>query len=239
MAAGLKNPESHGYLRSDLSHNYGAEYGLHARDGVIYKSALIGLLLSLVAMADSNITWTNFGFYAESAGNGVEKVSTPTDWTSGPHSIEMIELGDFFLEFPITEVDTNRHIGFGPNPSVSDHFSAMDFSIRLEPNGGTAKAIGYRGGTQFLTLVETGDTLRIQVIDGTISIYHNDVHLAGKDYPNVTVNYPTFVDTSLYSVGATFQDVTFGPHAGDAPAFLSVELVREFWTTPLSEAMLP
>ena len=191
--------------------------------GLVCRSALCALLFSLVALADSNITWTNFGFYAEADGNGIVKVSTPTDWVSGPHSQENIELGDFFLEFPVTETDTHRHIGFGTKPSVSDHFSALDFSIRLEPNGGTAKAIGYRGDTtRFLTLVKTGDTLRIQVMHRTISIYHNGVHLADKDYPDVDVNYPTHVDTSLYSVGASFHDVRFGPHAGDAPAFVSV-----------------
>lgn len=192
------------------------------KTGFIYRAALCSLLFSWLALADSNITWTNFGFYAEAEGNGIQKVSVPTDWTSGPHSVEAIEQGDFFLEFPITEVSTHRHIGFGPRPSVSDHYSAMDFSIRLEPNGDTAKAIAYRGGTRFLTLVETGDTLRIQYMNRSISIYHNDVHLADKDYPNVDVNYPTHVDTSLYTVGASFSDVMFGPHAGDAPAFISV-----------------
>ncbi|MFT5127623.1 MAG: hypothetical protein ACI8W8_001229 [Rhodothermales bacterium] len=189
---------------------------------LLCRSALIGLLVSLAAMAESNITWTNFGFYAEADGNGIQKVSPPTDWVSGPHSEERIDQGAFFLEFPITEVTTHRHIGFGPKPSVSDHYSAMDFSIRLDPNGSTAKAVGYRGGTRFLTLVEVGDILRIQLMNRTISIYHNDLHLADKDYPEVDVNYPTYVDTSLYSVGASFSNVTFGPHAGDAPAFLSV-----------------
>lgn len=174
----------------------------------------IVLFLAMIAWTGTgatNITWTNLSPYAIAFGNGVQKTSGPSDWVCGPHSVENIPSGDFYIEFPVNETDKHRHIGFRDSPEILNNYYSLTASIRVQADSKAYSYIG-SGSATYLGAVSVGTMLKIEVASGTVSFFLNGTQVGNSYTP--TINYPVHVDTCLHSNGGSFTDVNFAAIGG-------------------------
>lgn len=146
-----------------------------------------------------NVSWTNASGVSISQ-NNLRKTTT-TGWNAGASSAESIRAGDGYAEFTATETNTHRMFGLN-NSDTGVGYTEIDYAIHLNNLGGVA--IFESGISRGLVgSYLPGDRFRVAVKGGVVSYLKNGkVFYTSGSAPT----YPLWVDTSLYSVGATITD---------------------------------
>jgi RHS repeat-associated protein len=124
-------------------------------------------------------------------------------WNAGASSLQTIGSGDGYVEFTAAETHTYRMAGLS-NGDSHQSYEDIDFAIYPAAGGGLHV---YEGGFYKANLggYAAGDRLKVAVEGGAVKYYRNDALLYTS---GVAPTYPLRVDTSLYSTGATVQNVT-------------------------------
>ena len=145
------------------------------------------------------VTWTNLVGVAAS-GNDLTKTGA-TGWNAGASSVETLA-GDGFVEFTTAENNTNKMAGLG-NGDPSPHYADIEFAIQLKANGtvGVYESGALRGS---FGAYAAGDRFRVEVVAGEVFYQKNGVTFHSSTIP---ASFPLLVDTSLYTPGATVNDV--------------------------------
>ena len=137
------------------------------------------------------------------SGSSITKTGPP-GWNAGASTFERIP-GFGFVEFTTGENTTVKVAGLSRGDANQD-WTDIDYGIHLRANGTIGiRELGAQVGTTFGTYV-AGDVFRISVASGVVTYAKN-----GVDFYTSTVA-PSFemqLDTSLYTPGATIQDVMF------------------------------
>ena len=147
-----------------------------------------------------SVTWTNAVGVA-AAGNDLTKTGTTAGWNAGASSVETLA-GDGFVELTTAEATTAKMVGLG-NGDASRHYADIEFAIQLRANGTVAV---YESGTLrgSFGAYAAGDVFRIEVAAGALTYWRNGVTFYSSA---LAPGFPLVVDTSLYTPGATIDDV--------------------------------
>jgi hypothetical protein len=156
----------------------------------------IGVSSSTVA-----ITWSDM-VGVTASGNDLTKTSGVSAWSAGAASVESIA-GDGYVEFTTAEASTAKMAGLSVG-DAGQHYSDIDFAIHLKTTGrvGVYEGGVLRGGN--FTSYVAGDVFRIEVTAGTVTYSKNG---APFYVSSLSPTGPLVVDTSLYTPGATVDDV--------------------------------
>jgi hypothetical protein len=146
------------------------------------------------------VVWTSM--VGVSANGGSLSKTAGTTWgNAGAVSSQTLASGDGYVEFTATETNTYRLLGLSKG-NTNQNWDDIDFGIYLyTSNGVQVWEKGVLKGT-FTTYV-SGDKLRVAVESGVVKYQKNGVTF----YTSLLAPaYPLLVDTSLYTVGATFTN---------------------------------
>jgi hypothetical protein len=170
-----------------------------------------GATINDVQLVSTGITWQNL-VGVSAAGNDLTKTATTSLWNAGASSVEALD-GAGYIEFTTGESTTAKMVGLG-NGDDSQHYADIEYAVWLKANGyfGVYESGVLRDGT--LGTYAAGDVFRVSVTDsGRVFYSVND----GPPFYTSTApaTFPLRVDTSLYTPGATVQDVRLV--AGVAP----------------------
>jgi hypothetical protein len=182
------------------------------RNYVLTSVGAIAAVLGLIGCGDdagtdigvsngrlSDVTWTSAtgvsvvdNSMSKTAGNG---------WSAGAVSTETIA-GSGYVEFTTAETNTAKMAGLS-NGDTDQSYQDIDFAVYMS-NAGTVTV--YEGGAwkgSFGSYL-AGDIFRITAVDGQVRYYQNGLLL----YTSMgTAQSPLLVDTSLFSTGATVNNV--------------------------------
>ncbi len=152
--------------------------------------------------ANEEVSWQSISGLDIVSNNNVYKTSGSNSWNSGGFSFNKVEEGGF-MQTIVNETNANRMIGLNSiNQNVS--YTDIDFAfylvanqdLRVYENGSNRGSVGS---------YNSGDTLRIAVIDNEIIYYQNGFPV----YTSlVSPTLPLFVDMSLNTVGSSFENIT-------------------------------
>jgi chitodextrinase len=149
------------------------------------------------------VAWTNATGVTVSGnnltGNG------PDGWSSGAFSTRGIASGDGFATFMAKETNTYRMLGLS-HADAGSSYTTIDFALYATAAG---TLMVYEKGAsmgQFGTYA-AGDRLEVAIRNGVVQYLNNGTLLYTSTQVPV---YPLYVDTSLYSSGATIRDATIG-----------------------------
>ncbi len=150
------------------------------------------------------VSWINAVGVA-TPGNSLTKTNASSAWNSGADSAQVLRDGYGFVEFTATETNTARMAGLGVADSNQD-YTDLDWGVLLRSDSSLAiyESGVYRG--EFGSYA-AGDRFRVEVRYGVVRYYRNGALFFTSP---VTVRYPTRVDTSLFTPGATLSDVRVG-----------------------------
>ena len=149
------------------------------------------------------VTWQNV-VGVEATGNSLRRATADGYWNAGASSVQGILAGRGYVEFTARETTTYRMTGLSVGDS-NQSYDDIDFAINLTPVGAQV----YQRGVALSGFVPYvgGDVFRIQVTaDGTVQFLKNRVVIP-TNARLVASQYPLLVDTSLYSAGATIENV--------------------------------
>jgi alpha-tubulin suppressor-like RCC1 family protein len=161
--------------------------------------------LSAVIQAAEPVVWTN-AVGVSVSGNSLTRGAAAAAWNAGASSVNVIRDGYGYVECTVAETNTRRACGmsFGDaNQSNTD----IDFAIHAHETGvvqiweGSSQIAGSYG------TYSSGDRLRVEVAYGSVRYLRNGALLYTS---GAKAQYPLRVDTSLYSPGATLNDVVVG-----------------------------
>jgi len=109
--------------------------------------------------------------------------------------------GDGYMEFAVSETTTHRMIGLS-NKDVDQNYTSIAFAVYLNPSGNLqVYEMGVNQGS--FGSYATGDVVRVAVESGVVKYRRNGALL----YTSTAATYPLLVDTSLYTTGATLNNV--------------------------------
>ncbi|MGH7295259.1 MAG: hypothetical protein ACRELB_10010, partial [Polyangiaceae bacterium] len=149
------------------------------------------------------VIWTDV-VGVNAVGNGLTKTAAD-GWNAGAASTQSIT-SDGYVEFTTEETTTNKMVGL--TRAVADSgYATIDFGIFLTGGGAIyiyEDGVSVTGGNAFATYA-AGDVFRVQVVGGVVSYLQNGSLL---DTSSKTAAFPLVVDASLYSTGATVENVT-------------------------------
>ena len=110
--------------------------------------------------------------------------------------------GEGHVEFTVSEVGTHRMLGLS-NVDTNQNWNTIPFAIHLNADGRVQiYEMGALRGTAGTHV--TGDVLRVAVEGGRVRYRRNGTLLFTSP---VIPTYPLFVDTALFTMGATLTDV--------------------------------
>ena len=188
------------------------------------------LLITAEASATiQNVTWQN-AVGVSSVGNGLTKTAS-TGWAnSGASSTQTIASGDGYVEFTVSETNTDRMLGLSTVDS-DQNYASVGFAILLADSGTVYifESGVSRGG--FGTYV-TGDKLRVAVEGGVVKYRKNGTLIYTSQ---LTPGYPLLVDTALHTNGSTLSNVVISGASGGAGGSSAVSvgwLVADHLGTP-------
>jgi hypothetical protein len=130
---------------------------------------------------------------------------------AGAVSTQRITAGDGYVEFPASEITTERAIGLS-NTSAGTTGAEIKFALRFQDTAVEVRESGvYRSGTTFVAT----DVFRIAIVSGQIRYSKNGTVF----YTSAVVpTYPLLVDTALLSVNGAFTNVVIFGAAPSATA---------------------
>jgi alpha-tubulin suppressor-like RCC1 family protein len=122
-------------------------------------------------------------------------------WDAGAVSTKAIVSVDGYVEVLASETNTNRMFGLS-HGDTNQAYADIDYALYMAGN----RLYVYEAGVQrgaFGTFA-AGDLLRVAIEGGILKYRRNGQLLCTS---GVAPSFPLLVDTSLYSIGATLQDV--------------------------------
>src|SRR5258708_26027702 len=131
-------------------------------------------------------------------------------WTNGgAASTQSIASGDGYVETTISETTSYRMIGLS-NGDTNQYYGDIDYAFFPAADG---QLYIYEGGNSrgSLGAYATGDILRVAVGGGAVKYRKNGTLLYNSA---LTPTYPLLVDTSLYSNGASLNNVVISGATG-------------------------
>lgn len=145
----------------------------------------------------------------EAAGTGAwfvdDAAAGPSTWAAGAYSLQSYSTG-CFASMRAADTTTSKMFGLNNDPDIDANFTGINFAWRADDSGN-------------LQIYENGILLSAQ---GTYTVQT----ILGINYDGVNVRYTKdgttvrtvaasglrlFLDTSLFTIGAEWQDATFGP----------------------------
>jgi hypothetical protein len=185
-------------------------------------AALISVVIllpgPLSAQTTENVEWTNvWGVLITGAvGNSLSKSAGTTGWNAGAIADKWIATGSGYVEYTATETNTWRVCGFS-NSDANQSYQEIKFGWLLS-NLGKAYALesGINAG-ELVSAYSSGDVFRVSVDAGMITYLWNGIPLRTTAMAPAT--YPLYVDTSLYTVGATITNVVISGELASVPPF--------------------
>ena len=152
--------------------------------------------------ANEQVAWQSISSLDQNGTNNVTKVGSSDGWNAGAFSFNKVDQGGF-MQTIVNERNTNRMVGLNAsNTNVS--YSDIDYAFYLRSNGNLGI---YENGSNRgdFGVYNSGDTLRIAVIDNEIISFKNSSQLYKSTIAPV---FPLFVDLSIRTVGGTLQKLT-------------------------------
>src|SRR6186713_229726 len=160
---------------------------------------------STTVQAAEPVVWTN-AVGVTVTGNSLTRGAAAANWNAGASSTNVIRDGYGYVECTAAETNTRRACGLSFGDANQTH-TDIDFAIHAHETGavqiweGSSQVAGSYG------TYASGDRLRVEVAHGYVRYLRNGTLL----YTSGTrAQYPLRVDTSLYSPGATLNDVVVG-----------------------------
>jgi hypothetical protein len=149
--------------------------------------------------AGEAVVWTAL-VGASASGNDLTKTAA-TGWNAGAVSTRAIASGNGFVELTASELTTKRIVGLNKG-NTGPGYGEIDFALYL--NLGELRV--YENGVEraIVGSYATGDSLRVAIESGVVKYRKNGALLYTSA---VAPAYPLLVDTSLYTTGATVNDV--------------------------------
>jgi subtilisin family serine protease len=145
------------------------------------------------------VVWTAL-VGVSASGNSLTKTSG-TGVNSGAISIQRIPSGDGYVQLTASETSTYRMFGFS-NGNTDASYQDIDFGLDLAPGALYVFEKGVNKGA--FGIYATGDLLRVAVVGGVVKYSRNGtVFYTSAQVPT----YPLLVDTWLYYLGATLNNV--------------------------------
>ncbi|HKO98273.1 MAG TPA: RHS repeat-associated core domain-containing protein, partial [Pyrinomonadaceae bacterium] len=179
-------------------------------DTAFYQGGISNAMLSTGSQGGGsgtqNASWTN-AVGVSVSGNNLTKTAADGWNNSGASSTQTIASGDGYVEFTASETTTARMCGLAH--SDLDQNYGIDFALGVWP-GGTLYRFEF-GVYSVIGTYATGDVLRVAVEGGVVKYRKNGTLLYTS---TVTPTYPLLADTSLYSNGATLNNVVINGAAG-------------------------
>jgi RHS repeat-associated protein len=175
----------------------------------------------------SNVGWTNT-VGVNAATNNLTKTAATAWGNAGAVSTQTIASGDGYVEFTASETNTYRMLGLS-HTDTNQRYNTLDYAIYLQPNGLLG---GYQGATFLGSLgsYATGDVLRVAIEGGVVKYRKNGTLIYTA---TVAPNYPLMVDTSLYTNGATINNVVLSGASGGGSSSAQIHwLVTDQLGTP-------
>jgi RHS repeat-associated protein len=174
-----------------------------------------------------NVGWTNT-VGVSAATNNLTKTAADGWGNAGAVSTQTIASGDGYVEFTASETTSYRLVGLS-HTDTNQSYNTIDYAIYLQPSGTLS---GYVGATHLGTLgtYATGDVLRVAIEGGGVKYKKN-----GTVFYTATTapNYPLMVDTSLYTNGATINNVVLSGASGGGSSSAQIHwLVTDQLGTP-------
>jgi hypothetical protein len=149
------------------------------------------------------------------SGNSLIKTAANGSGNAGAVSTQTIASGNGHVQFTASETNTYRMLGLS-HTDTNQSYNTLDYAIYLQENGTLS---GYLGATYLGTLgqYENGDVLRIEVAaNGSVQYKRNGTVFF--ETTSVLPNYPLMVDTSIYTNGATINNVEISSGSGGSGA---------------------
>ncbi len=156
-----------------------------------------------IGPAEQNVVWTSLT-NTQSSGNDLTKNSGGNGWNADARSQQELTSGDGYVEMSVAsgETETNRILGL-TNTDPDANRNSIRFGLYLADGG--RLFIRELGSNVFTSGTYTGgDVLRVEISGGSVLYKRN-----GSTFHTSALSpvYPMFVDTSLHTVGASFEDV--------------------------------
>jgi RHS repeat-associated protein len=160
-------------------------------------------------------------------GSSLSKTSADAWANAGASSTESIASGDGYLELTASETNSYRMIGLSKGDTNQD-WTDIDFAAYLNFNSLCVYESGVDRGCW--GTFATGDTIRVAVESGVVKYKKNGVIVYTSTVPP---SYPLLVDTSLYSNGATINNVVISSGGSGGGSQTSINwLVTDQLGTP-------
>ncbi len=158
----------------------------------------------IMTVGKTPVVWTNM-YGTVAYGDKIYQSAGAAAWAYGARSRQSFTHGNVFVEFRAGELGTYKMLGLNYDEIDYNHTS-IDFC--WYPHAGNLAQI-YENGTYIGEYgAYTVNTLfRIEVRNGVVYYYMDGVL---KRSVAATIQYPLFVDCSLYSSGATFREIFVG-----------------------------
>ncbi len=156
----------------------------------------------LTASTSTQVTFAASAGVENEANNLTKTSDQPDAWDSGTFSNEAIT-GYGSVSTVVSETDTNRMIGLSTSDENTLH-STIDFALHLSANG---NLYVYENGVQVSNEggYSTGDVLSVQRSGAQIRYLKNGSVIHTSE---VISTGDLYVDTSLFTNGATLNDIT-------------------------------
>ena len=146
-------------------------------------------------------------------GNSLKKTAA-AGWNAGASSTRSIAAGDGYVEFTVSETNTNRMAGLS-NGDENQNYTEIDFAIYAHATGVIYVEEGGSAHGPYGSYA-VGDKLRVAVENGLVKYYKNSTLLYTSGNAPL---YPLLVDTSFHGGGSTITGaVISGMLQGNTPA---------------------
>jgi len=178
------------------------------------KAVLALSLLALCGRSEGadDVVWTG-AVGVSINGNSLTKTTGQDQvWDSGAASLNLVKAGYGFVEFKAVETTTWRILGLHHGAATTDYLQ-INYGVLLGPAG---RFFAYENGQpkydSGATTYSSNDIFRVEVYHGVVRYRRNGTifYPTQPSYFQTPPTYPLRVDTSLYSLGATLQNVRVG-----------------------------
>jgi RHS repeat-associated protein len=161
------------------------------------------LLVTVGTDGETPVSWTN-AVRVSVSGNSLTKTGGgPSAWNAGAASEKgSIDSGDGYMEFTASGTNKARRAGLSQGDK-NQSWDDIDFCIFLDANGTVSINEGATLRGSFGSYA-SGDRFRVSVEGGVVKYRKNGVLLYTS---TVVPAYPLIVDTSLFTTGATINNV--------------------------------
>ena len=153
-----------------------------------------------VAVGAQPVTWTALTGVTASGNSLTDIAATGTN--AGAASTQRITFGDGYVEFTASETTTNRLLGLS-NGNTDASYPDVDFGIALG-SGGAIYVFEKGVNRGSFGTYQSGNLFRVAVVGGVVKYSRNGTVFYTSTQ---TRTYPLLVDTWLYTLGATLNNV--------------------------------